>query len=348
MEAYEGKDAYIFVSYSHKDKKPVLQFVAELQKYCNVWYDVGINAGNEWSDKIADKLANCSLFLFFVSPNSLVSDNCKDELAMARDSGKPFINIRIENVNFEGGMQLRYGRYQFFDLFEHDNLNQAVRQLLKSENFNKMRRKQDMLKDLIARTTTIMSSTEELSLTLNDNNADFWVKFRVTDSTVEFGKYCGTPIIWDIKKVNKNCAYLISKKIIEVMAFDSVTGLYEDSKIRLWLNNDFINSAFDDDEKRLLSPFAVNGQDKVSLLDKHQVATFFPSDEDRIKYGTPYAKNNGLITNSLGCGWWWLSSTDTTASSHVYRIYSNGKLGFDDDFDNSNIGVVPMISVKID
>ena len=47
MEPYERKDAYIFVSYSHRGRESVLKFVAELQKYCNVWCDAGINAGNE-------------------------------------------------------------------------------------------------------------------------------------------------------------------------------------------------------------------------------------------------------------------------------------------------------------
>lgn len=267
---------------------------------------------------------------------------------MARDNGKPSINIRMDAVNFEGGMQLRYGRYQYFDLFEHDDVSQAVRQLLKSENFDPLRHKHDILKDLIARTTTMMSSTEEQSLNLNDNNADFFVNFRTADSTVEFGKYQGVPIAWDIKKIQKNRAYLISKEIIEVLAFNSGTGVYEDSKIRLWLNNDFINSAFDDEEKSLLCSIAIDEQDKVSLLDKHQAMTFFESDKDRIKYGTPHAKNVGLTTNSSGCGWWWLSSTDKATSSYVYRIYSNGKIGFDDDFDNKNIGIVPMIYIKID
>lgn len=348
MEIYEGKDAYIFVSYSHQDREPVLKFVAELQKYCNVWYDAGINAGNEWSNKIADKLAKCSLFLFFVSPHSLASDNCKDELAMARDSGKPFINVRINAVSFEGGMQLRYGRYQYFDLFEYDDMSQAVKQLLKSEHFDAMRNKQDVLKDLVGRTKTMMSLTEEQSLNLNDNNVDFLVKFRVADSTVAFGKYQGAPVVWDIKKVQKDRAYLICKEIIEVMQFHSEAGVYEESKIRAWLNNDFVNSAFDADEKCLLCPVAVDGQDRVSLLDKEQAQAFFESDKDRIKYGTVHAKEAGLTTNSSDCGWWWLSSTDKAGSSYVYRIYSNGKIGFDDDFDNINIGVVPMICVAID
>ena len=67
MEPYERKDAYIFVSYSHRDRESVLKFVAELQKYCNVWCDAGINAGNEQSDKIAYKLVNCSLFLYYLA-----------------------------------------------------------------------------------------------------------------------------------------------------------------------------------------------------------------------------------------------------------------------------------------
>ncbi len=352
MEAYEGKEAYIFISYAHKDSDRVMRFVAELKKYCNVWYDSGIHAGNEWADKIADKLSGCALFLFFISENSLASDNCRDELAMARDSGKPFINIRLSDIAFSGGMQLRYGRYQYFDLFAYSDYEIAAKELLKSESFSSLPSKHNVLKNLIAHTKAMMANTEEMSPNINSDNADFFVKFRIQDSPVEFGRYFGSPIVWEIKKIHRDRAYLVSKEILEVMAFDHGRSSYRESEIRSWLNTAFLESAFDEEEKKLLCSSVSEEEgctsDQVSLLSKGQLMTFFPSNEDRIKSGTPHTGSSGLLTNASGGGWWWLSSSEPSSPDCVHRIYSNGRLGFDDDFDNTGIGVVPMIAIKID
>lgn len=352
MEAYEGKEKYIFVSYAHKDSEKMLWFVEELQKYCNVWYDNGIHPGNEWADKIADKLENCSLFLCLVSPYSLASDNCRDELAMARDSGKPFINIRLSDVSFEGGMQLRYGRYQYFDLFNYDDITQAVKHLLKSESFDdNIFSKQDVLKKWVDHTKLIMAQTEETSSNLNENNADYFVKFRNVGGIVEFGRYLDTPIQWEIRRVQKDRAVLISKEILETMAFDEYTDCYAKSAIRAWLNTAFLENAFDQEEQVLLCPVSSEDEeckkDKVSLLSRQQAETFFKDAQDRMKGGNDYTRKNGLIANATGHGWWWLSSADSRAEGCVYRVYSNGRIGFDSDLQNEKIGVVPMIVVKI-
>lgn len=345
-----GDGNYIFVSYSHKDKEQVLRFVGELQKYCNVWYDSGIRAGNEWSDELADKLLGCSLFLFFVSPNSLSSDNCKDELALARDYGKPFINLRLTDVAFQGGMQLRYGRYQFFDLFRYGDPRAAIEDLLKSENFGPLLSRQAVLQNLVERTKTMMSRTEEDS-GLNEDNAGFFTKLRTVDSTVDFGTYCGAPIQWTILQVSGDRALLVSKDILEARAFGDAGSSYADSELRTWLNTAFAEAAFSDGEKELLLPVAVEGREdlteKVSLLSRRLAQDLFRSDQDRIKLGTEHAKKNGLMTGRTGSGWWWLSSGSTRAPDCVYRVYGNGRIGFDNDLDNKSIGVVPVITVKI-
>ena len=352
MDVYEGKEPYIFISYSHKDSDRMIQLASELQKYCHVWYDNGIRAGNEWADKVANKLFHCALFLFLVSPNSLASDNCKDELAMARDSGKPFINIRLSDVSFEGGMQLRYGRYQYFDLFRYSNIGEAVKELLKSENFNCLGSKQDILSQLISKTKTMMATTEDSSPNLNDNNADYLVRFRVLNTTVEFGIYMDQPIVWDIKAVNKSTAFLVSRDIIETKAFDTYEGVYDKSELRHWLNTTFVECAFNEDERGWLSPLDLAGwqniSDKVGLLTYEQTLMLFKTNEERIKRGTVFAVSHGLASNSVGNGWWWLSTTDEQNEDCVFRVYSNGRIGFDTDYDNECIGIVPVIAVKID
>ena len=352
MDVYEGKEPYIFISYSHKDTERMLSLATELQKHYNVWYDSGIHAGNEWADKVADRLFNCALFLFLVSPDSLASDNCKDELAMARDSGKPFINIRLSDVSFEGGMKLRYGRYQYFDLFKYDDMSEAVAALFKSESFMPFESKQHELRKWVSNVEKMMASTEESSPNLNDANADFMVRFRTVNASVEFGHYLGQPIVWDIKSVNKDTALLVSRDIIDARAFDTYGGRYEESELRHWLNTELADIAFDEQEKRMLCPLSLSGDteisDKIGLLSYEQAVALYKTEAERIKRGTPASSNRGLISNSSGNGWWWLSSSDQKNSKCVFRVYSNGRIGFDNDFDNEGVGIVPVILVRID
>ena len=62
--AYRGREPYIFVSYAHADSVRVFREIARLNEDgYHVWYDEGIAPGNEWTDEIAEALANCSAFI---------------------------------------------------------------------------------------------------------------------------------------------------------------------------------------------------------------------------------------------------------------------------------------------
>ena len=97
FEAYRGDDPYIFVSYAHRDSKFVF---AELENLHNlgykVWYDEGIEASSEWPEEIANALIGCKVFLVFISPRSTASVNCRNEINLALNEGKPFLAVHLE------------------------------------------------------------------------------------------------------------------------------------------------------------------------------------------------------------------------------------------------------------
>ena len=125
--AYTGSEPYIFVSYAHKDSARVYPVIRALQERYNVWFDEGIRFGKEWDDEIAVKLMGCHVFLYVISEASLKSDNCKDEIAFARDNGKPFINLVLDkNVEFPDAFKLRFGRYQMCFLNNYRTSQDAV------------------------------------------------------------------------------------------------------------------------------------------------------------------------------------------------------------------------------
>ncbi len=76
---------YIFISYSDRDRELVWQDVLTLQEYgYNIWLDqknLDITK-NSWKDDALNSISDidCQLVVFYVSKNSLVSENCLKEL----------------------------------------------------------------------------------------------------------------------------------------------------------------------------------------------------------------------------------------------------------------------------
>ena len=86
QSAYEGDEPYVFVSYSHVDDDLVYPEIRWLQDQgINVWYDEGISGASRWRDAIARHLGGCRLLLYFVTPSSVASQVCRDELEYVLD-----------------------------------------------------------------------------------------------------------------------------------------------------------------------------------------------------------------------------------------------------------------------
>ena len=132
IKPYEGNEQYIFVSYSHKDTDIVLPLIKKLQDKYNIWFDERINPGSEWADTISNKISNCSLFIYAITKNSISSSNCLDEIALARDLEKPFINLFIDNTELTGGLKLRLNRYQHFFFNRFNNNEEAITMFVSS------------------------------------------------------------------------------------------------------------------------------------------------------------------------------------------------------------------------
>ena len=111
--AYRGDEPYIFVSYAHNDADIVFAEINRWNKQgYNIWYDEGISPGNEWEDEIANALENCSLFVVFITPDSVGSQNCRDEIYYALVAKLPIIAIHLKETVLKGGLKLRMSSIQ--------------------------------------------------------------------------------------------------------------------------------------------------------------------------------------------------------------------------------------------
>ena len=73
--------------------------------------------------------------------------------------------------------------------------------------------------------------------------------------TITFGKYEGEPLEWIVLDKKEESALLFSKKIINFLPFMENADIeatdieWASSSIRMWLNNEFLDATFSDDEK---------------------------------------------------------------------------------------------------
>lgn len=123
FKAYEGDEKYIFVSYSHADADIVYPIIERLnEEGYRVWYDDGIVPGSEWPENIAAHLDKCTTFIFFASPNSVASDNCKREVNFALSRKKNFFTISLVPTQLSLGLELQISTQQNILFYEYKDI----------------------------------------------------------------------------------------------------------------------------------------------------------------------------------------------------------------------------------
>ncbi len=119
--AYKGSEKYVFISYAHLDSHAVYPIILKFtQQGYNVWYDEGIEPGIEWPEEIANALSSSSLFLVFITPNSVNSENVRNEINFALARKLPFIAIHLTPTNLTPGLQLQIGSKQAILRYQMD------------------------------------------------------------------------------------------------------------------------------------------------------------------------------------------------------------------------------------
>ena len=137
-------------------------------------------------------------------------------------------------------------------------------------------------------------------------------------------------IKWLVLAKEKNRILVISDKALDCQEYNSsdTSVTWETCTLRKWLNNDFINAAFSDDEKAMIPTVTVSAdknpeydtdpgnatKDRVFLLSIVEAEKYFTSDEARMCVPTEYAISNGAWTSDSyteggkATCWWWLRS----------------------------------------
>ena len=164
---------------------------------------------------------------------------------------------------------------------------------------------------------------------------------------IEFGSYeqdgdrsTGSESIeWLVLDKEDDKILVISKYALDCKPYNEEDKniTWEKCTLRAWLNDDFLNGAFTEDEIRQIPIVTVSigenpyystdpgnvTHDKIFLLSINEAKTYFKSDKERECKSTEYAVDNGAwVDEENGNCWWWLRSPG------LYQ--SNGTIAFTD------------------
>lgn len=133
LKPYQGNEPYLFISYAHADEQAVGSVLEHLeQNGVRFWYDDGIEAGSEWPEYIAQRLASANMMIAFVSNAYAVSDNCRKEMHYSVSNKIKTINVFLEDADLTPGMTLQIGnifalmKYRMEEREFYDRLDQAL------------------------------------------------------------------------------------------------------------------------------------------------------------------------------------------------------------------------------
>ena len=191
-------------------------------------------------------------------------------------------------------------------------------------------------------------------LLFNETNVNDTLSFGLyeQDGNASNGK---ENIEWILLTKENEKVLLISRYALDCQPYttkwEEIT--WEACTLRKWLNNEFFNAAFSDEEKSMIITAAVaadmnpkNGtkagadtKDKVFLLSIVEVENYFVSDSERECSPTTYAKSNGVYVANNGNCWWWLRSPGYLQSDAA-NVGSNGGVGYNGNYVNYETNAV--------
>ena len=140
--SYEGKEPYIFVSYSHRDWNIVTKIIEVLhEKGYRIWYDPDIMPGDDPFEKIANHIYDSALVIVFLSSTCIQSHYCKSEVNFALSKSKNLICIVLEEFQMPMGweMQLQNTQLLFYHKLAEDVFYER---LLASDNIKKVQKRE--------------------------------------------------------------------------------------------------------------------------------------------------------------------------------------------------------------
>lgn len=203
----------------------------------------------------------------------------------------------------------------------------------------------------------------DLKISINDITSLKKIDFNSTIDNydyVSFGKYNNINIDWFVLDKDSTRAILISKYIIDAKMFDSKSRTWEKSDIRKWLNNQFLNDAFDCNEQECIETVDLYTYSDNYILNYRSLEShtkdkvFLISSDEYINYGgLGSSKFTATFSNLVDIGYhegyfWGRSPTKWFKTPNI--IMNDGSKYSQDVYrtitSNEILGIRPVICVN--
>ena len=165
-----------------------------------------------------------------------------------------------------------------------------------------------------------------------DKNGDATIN-NIKYHTTEAGYFKYEPIKWRVLQSENGEAFLLSDVILDNQNYNEDYSTWEESSLRSWLNGEFMNRAFSDEEKEKINITEIVNQDNSdygteggnNISDKISLLSSAEADENRDgkKYGFLNDETRKCKTNSFSemeVALWWLSTGDVSNSTALERV----------------------------
>ncbi len=327
-DANSATDGYAFISYSSKNQSSADAMRKLFNKNgIDTWmapYD--IPAGSEYAEVLYDALENCSCLVLMLTNNSQNSKWVRSEVDIAVSNGKAVIPVKLEDIELNSSMKTYLAGRQIVPVhvidegsYEIQSLLDGVRNFVNTADNNiniSTEKESESNLPIFTPVHENFAVKKETSAykTAEEMQAEF-AKANVGD-TITFGSYeqdsekweHKEPIEWLVLARKKDRMLIITKYCIE--GSDVFCDYANERYTALnWLNNTFVNYAFNYEEKKIMKNRLFR-HNKLFFLKSYEVEKHFISSEARVTKATVYAvaHESGSYTDKF-CEWFIASRT---------------------------------------
>lgn len=159
-----------------------------------------------------------------------------------------------------------------------------------------------------------------------------------------------SPIIWNSIEQSARRATLCANQALESRAFNDAleAGEWDYSSLRVWLNSEFLYTAFDENQREALFTMS-DGGDKVFLVDFEIDRSFFKR-RGRFVAGSDYYKCIGGMCRKFGVQNYWVlanlnGATDKNAAAVVFP--ENQEEISSMSSDSTSVAVLPKVILSL-
>jgi hypothetical protein len=134
IRTYDGKEPYLFISYSRSNTDIVSTILNKFdEKRFRIWYDDVMEVGADFRQELRTKIENCSAFVLFISKASMKSKYVGMEIITAYKNNKRIYPIYLEpDAEIPDSLKLVFEGLQYMKCYSIDGNEKYIDNLVAS------------------------------------------------------------------------------------------------------------------------------------------------------------------------------------------------------------------------